>query len=90
MRPESRQDWNESGLAGPASTKRGDLTQHKAKWVEGMIEKAKAASAEKSKEDRSKYFGEMGKAGATRRVVFRSSSTTGGENAKPAVESNNV
>lgn len=73
-RPPSRQDTGEVGLAGPSSGKKAGLSEHKAKWVEGMIERAKKASAEKSKEDREKHFGELGKAGGTRRVVFRSGS----------------
>ncbi len=46
------------------------MTEQKAKWVEDMIEKAKA-SAEKSRDEKGKYFGELGKVGGTRRVVFR-------------------
>lgn len=71
-RPVSRQGWNESGsLAGLGSAgKRSDMTEQKAKWVEDMIEKAKA-SAEKSRDEKGKYFGELGKVGGTRRVVFR-------------------
>ncbi|CAK4034267.1 hypothetical protein DOTSEDRAFT_118962 [Lecanosticta acicola] len=73
-RPSSRQGMGEVGLAGPSSGRKASLPDHKAKWVEGMLERAKAAtSAEKSKEDREKYFGELGKGGGTRRVVFRSS-----------------
>lgn len=54
------------------------LPDHKAKWVDSMIERAKA-SAEKSKEGaaKEKYFGELGKAGGTRRLVFRSGSGSG-------------
>jgi len=71
-RPVSRQGWSESGsLAGLGSAgKRSDMTEQKAKWVEDMIEKAKA-SAEKSRDEKAKYFGELGKVGGTRRVVFR-------------------
>lgn len=77
-RPPSRQNAGEVGLAGPSSTKKSALPEQKAKWVEGMIERAKQASAEKSnKEEKQKYFGELGKAGGTRRVIFRSSSGTG-------------
>ncbi|KAI5370500.1 putative GAR domain-containing protein [Septoria linicola] len=82
-RPSSRQAQNvtagDLGLSGPSSaTKRVGLPAEKERWVEGMIERAKkSASAEKSREDREKYFGELGKAGGTRRVIFRSGSGTG-------------
>ncbi|TKA32787.1 hypothetical protein B0A50_01012 [Salinomyces thailandicus] len=85
-RPGSRQNYADVGLAGPASSKLGDLPEQKAKWVEGMLEKAKAASAEKGKEDKAKYFGDLGKAGGTRRVIFRQTSATAlrnDENSKP-------
>lgn len=80
-RPSSRQSTvaDGHGLAGPSSTgKRGMLPDHKAKWVDSMIERAKA-SAEKNKEGtaKEKYFGELGKAGGTRRLVFRSGSGSG-------------
>lgn len=80
-RPSSRQSTTADGygLAGPSSTgKRGMLPDHKAKWVDSMIERAKA-SAEKSKEGtaKEKHFGELGKAGGTRRLVFRSGSGSG-------------
>ena len=85
-RPWSRQglprlDTDSAGLAGPTSVKmKADLPEQKARWVEGMIERVnKSASAEKSREEREKYFGDIGKAGGTRRVVFRSSSGMGGE-----------
>lgn len=77
-RPPSRQNTAEVGLAGPSSAKKSALPEQKAKWVEGMIERAKQASAEKSnKDEKQKYFGELGKAGGTRRVIFRSASATG-------------
>ncbi|KAK4506784.1 hypothetical protein PRZ48_000517 [Zasmidium cellare] len=76
-RPPSRQNTGEVGLSGPSSGKKSALPEQKAKWVEGMIERAKQASAEKSKDEKQKYFGELGKAGGTRRVIFRSSSGTG-------------
>lgn len=86
-RPGSRQGLTEGSLAGPAGGKHADLPEQKAKWVDSMLEKAKAASAEKGKGDKEKYFGELGKAGGTRRVIFRSSSGTpmvkNDENSKP-------
>lgn len=62
----------------PAASTTELSAEHKAKWVEGMLERAKKASAEKSRDDRDRYFGELGKAGTTRRVIFRSASGTGG------------
>lgn len=87
-RPSSRQGPRaDAGLAGAAGGKLSDLPEEKAKWVEGMLEKAKVevASAEKSKEEKAKYFGELGKAGGTRRVIFRGSSgaVAKAENARP-------
>ncbi|KAK5120256.1 hypothetical protein LTR85_006462 [Meristemomyces frigidus] len=89
-RPGSKQGaWElDTGLGGKRPA---DMPAQKAKWVEGMLEKAKAASAEKSKEEKAKYFGELGKAGGTRRVIFRQSSGAvgngngngNGENGKP-------
>ena len=67
-------------MAGPGSHgKRVPELQDdkKARWVEGMVEMVQKASAEKSKkgEQKPKPFGELGKVGATRRVVFRNAST---------------
>nr|OQO26654.1 hypothetical protein B0A51_04131 [Rachicladosporium sp. CCFEE 5018] len=59
------------------SGKKADLPEHKAKWIEGMLEKVTKASAEKARGDKG-VVGEIGKAGATRRVIFRSSSALGG------------
>ena len=67
------------GLAGPPGKMKADLPEQKARWVEGMIQQVnKSASAEKSREEREKYFGDMGHVGGTRRVVFRSSSGAAG------------
>ncbi|KAF2717903.1 hypothetical protein K431DRAFT_288144 [Polychaeton citri CBS 116435] len=74
-RPLSRQSTADSG----AGDSRFDLNERKAKWVEGMLEKAKHQSAEKTKNaSGDKSFGELGKVGATRRLIFRSSSGVGG------------
>lgn len=82
-RPSSRQGVAGVGMAGlGGGGKRGDLSEQKAKWVEGMIERAKQASAEKTRDDRERSFGEMDKAGTTRRVVFRQSSGAGPEGPK--------
>jgi hypothetical protein len=87
-RPSSRQGGDASssasssfaglGLSGPISASK-DLPEDKARWVEGMLERAKRAnvSAEKAKDDRDKYFGELSKSGSTRRVVFRPGSSLG-------------
>lgn len=56
------------GMAGPSSASakgKGELPEQKAKWVEGMLAKARE-SAEKSEK-----FADLGKVGGTRRVVFR-------------------
>ncbi|KAL1305122.1 hypothetical protein AAFC00_002050 [Neodothiora populina] len=95
------------GLAGPATSRknrpRGELDEHKARWVEDMIDRAKAASVEKKRSHQrllnNSYeggtggsnvnssggvggnnanigngggWGDMGKIGGTRRVIFRS------------------
>lgn len=82
-RPSSRQGPSstavEMGLSGPSSAaKRADLPAEKARWVEGMITRAKkSASAEKNREDKEKYLSELGKVGGTRRVIFKSGTGTG-------------
>ncbi|TKA73307.1 hypothetical protein B0A55_08885 [Friedmanniomyces simplex] len=104
-RPGSRQNQAQSqsqnlaGRSAAANSKRsaaaaGDpLPEQKARWVEGMIEKALAASgggngsAEKrgDKEgEKGRYFGELGRAGGTRRMIFRQSSTGTGTGAGAA------
>ncbi|KAK0249155.1 hypothetical protein B0A54_13541 [Friedmanniomyces endolithicus] len=58
----------------------GDLPEQKARWVEGMIEKAKAASAEKKEGgEKGRGFGELGRVGGTRRMIFRQGSGTTGK-----------
>ncbi|KAK5112139.1 hypothetical protein LTR62_004482 [Meristemomyces frigidus] len=87
-RPSSRQtgDWplgnsNGNNFGLDASK---DLPELKARWVEGMLEKAKvasSASAEKKKENGGKaggkFWGELGKVGGTRRIVFKEGSSAG-------------
>ncbi|KAK4998228.1 hypothetical protein LTR66_002493, partial [Elasticomyces elasticus] len=72
-RPSSRQSWtgDEIGLAGPTSSKNrnGERDERKARWVEGMIEKAKKASSDRRGEERT--WGDLGKMGGTRRIVFK-------------------
>jgi hypothetical protein len=81
-RPSSKHSWSEMSMAGPGSNGKRvpelpDKNDKKARWVEGMVEMVQKASAEKSKkgEQKPKPFGELGKVGATRRVVFRNAST---------------
>jgi hypothetical protein len=78
-RPTSKHSWSEMSMAGPGSNSKKfpELPDKKARWVEGMVEMVQKASAEKSKkgEQKPKPFGELGKVGATRRVVFRNAST---------------
>jgi hypothetical protein len=70
-------------MAGPGSNgkKVPELPDKKARWVEGMVEMVQKASAEKNNNKKNdsgqkqKPFGEMGKVGATRRVVFRNASS---------------
>ena len=70
-------------MAGPGSNsnKVPELPDKKARWVEGMVEMVQKASADKSKKggepsgNKQKPFGELGKVGATRRVVFRNASS---------------
>jgi hypothetical protein len=82
---------------GSGSGRKAEISsEHKAKWVEGMLERAKRAGGGGGASERSpaqlqdddatgtagasagKYFGELGKAGTTRRVIFRSASTSSG------------
>lgn len=71
-RPTSPGSWNgaEVSLAGPSSKKVGGLDEKKARWVEDMIGRAKQASTEKKKTEE-KSWGEMGKIGGTRRIIFK-------------------
>ncbi|KAH9819302.1 Growth-Arrest-Specific Protein 2 Domain [Teratosphaeria destructans] len=64
-----------------AAGRRLVLDEHKSRWVDDMIEKARM-SAEKSKEERLKCFGDLGRAGGTRRLVFRASSGADGPEQK--------
>ncbi|KAF2766114.1 hypothetical protein EJ03DRAFT_330390 [Teratosphaeria nubilosa] len=64
-----------------ATGRRVVLDEHKSRWVDDMIEKARM-SAEKSKEERLKYFGDLGRVGGTRRLVFRATSGADGSEEK--------
>lgn len=83
-RPQSPQSPTSSlSMAGPGtgsanSKVRAELPEQRARWVEGMIERVNksannSAEKEKKNEDRLGRFGELGKVGGTRRVVFRKS-----------------
>lgn len=75
VRPSSRSSWTGEdaplGLAGPKS-RRIDVSPGKQAWVDGMMEQAKRASAERRKPEDG-FFGDLGKAGGTKRVFMRSS-----------------
>ncbi|KAL3422725.1 GAS2 domain-containing protein [Phlyctema vagabunda] len=77
-RSSSKSSWMEDdggslGLAGPkGKRKEQDLSAENVIWVEGMKEKVRQASAEKEKlareKERKEKFGEMDKAGGTKRL----------------------
>lgn len=71
-RPGSKHSWSEISMAGPGSAgkKVADLPEQKARWVEGMVERVQKASSEKNDSQKQKHFAELGKVGATRRVIF--------------------
>lgn len=75
VRPSSRSSWTGEdvplGLAGPKS-KRIEVSPGKQAWVDGMMQQAKRASAERKKMDEN-LFGDLGKVGGTKRVFMRSS-----------------
>ena len=75
VRPSSRSSWTGEdaplGMAGPKS-RRIDVSPGKQAWVDGMMEQAKRASAERRKADEN-FFGDLGKVGGTKRVFMRSS-----------------
>ena len=58
------------GLAGPR-TRRKDVSPDKQAWVDGMLDQARKASAEKKKGAEGE-IGDLGKIGGTRRVFIRS------------------
>jgi hypothetical protein len=71
-RSSSRMSWTDDdaplGLAGPTSKK--SVSPTKKAWVDGMLDQARKASTEKKKPV--VEFGDMGKAGGTRRVFLKS------------------
>ena len=75
VRPSSRSSWTGEdaplGLAGPKS-RRIEVSPDKQAWVDGMMEQAKRASAERRKPEEA-FFGDLGKVGGTKRVFMRSS-----------------
>lgn len=73
-----------SGATGgvrPRDEQQRELDEHKARWVEDMIDRAKAASVEKISKSRkvdemaggAGQWGSIGQVGGTRRVVFKRS-----------------
>jgi len=76
-RPGSKHSWSEISMAGPGSNgkKVADLPEQKARWVEGMVERVQKASSEKNDSQKQKHFAELGKVGATRRVIFNRSAS---------------
>jgi hypothetical protein len=77
-RPGSKHSWSEISMAGPGSNgkKVADLPEQKARWVEGMVERVQKASSEKNDSQKQKHFAELGKVGATRRVIFNRSASS--------------
>ena len=73
-RPPSRRSWTEDdaplGLAGPR-TKKIDVSPRKQAWVDGMVDQARNASAEKKKGGEGD-FGDLGAVGGTKRVFLKS------------------
>ena len=66
----SADDDSPLGLAGP-KTRRKDVSPRKQAWVDGMIDQARKASAEKKK-GQDGDFGDLGKVGTTKRVFLKS------------------
>ena len=77
-RPGSKHSWSEVSMAGPGSNgkKVADLPEQKARWVQGMVERVQNASSEKNESQKQKHFAELGKVGATRRVIFNRSASS--------------
>ena len=74
VRSSSRMSWNDEdnslGMAGPKS-KNMDISPQKKAWVDGMMNQARQVSYEMKKSSPGE-FGELGKAGNTRRVFLKS------------------
>lgn len=72
IRPSSRSSWTSEdaplGLAGPKS-RRIEVSPGKQAWVDGMMEQAKRASAERKGVEENE-FGDLGKVGGTKRVFM--------------------
>lgn len=69
-RPSSTDEDSPLGLAGP-KTRRKEVSPSKQAWVDGMLDQARKASAEKTKGGEGE-FGDLGKVGSTKRVFMRS------------------
>ena len=72
-RPSSRMSWTDDdaplGLAGPTSKKK-EISPGKQAWVDGMLNQARQASAEKRKGEAGD-LGDLGRIGGTRRVFLK-------------------
>jgi len=56
--------WDDGGLMGPAARK-GEMSEEKKEWVDGIVEQAKRTVGRKVE------FGDLGKKGGTRRVFLK-------------------
>ena len=77
FRPNSRSGALEAGSPispGLDGKMRSELPEQKAKWVEGMIEKAMKSASVAGGSGAERSFGDLGSVGGTKRVVFRSTS----------------
>jgi hypothetical protein len=62
--------WDEVGMAGP-KTRRGEMSEEKKEWVEGIVEQAKRGMGKTIE------VGDLGKSGSTRRIFFKGRKTSG-------------
>jgi hypothetical protein len=65
--------WDEVGLAGPKTKKRGEMSDEKKEWVDGIVEQAKRGMG------KSIEVGDLGKSGGTRRIFFKGRKPAGAE-----------
>lgn len=74
LRPGSRSSEEDSPLGGAgANLKKVDISPSKQAWVDGMVDQARKAGAEKSKGNAD--VGDLGRVGGTKRVFLRSKTT---------------
>lgn len=62
--------WNEVGMAGPR-TRRGEMSEEKKDWVEGIIEQTKRGMGKDTE------VGDLGISGSTRRIFFKGRKSSG-------------